>query len=470
MLNTCTESKAGIAGIFAAIQNVGIKLSQFKSTSHLNLSFQGKTDFDLLADPRDAQSLKMLLLQLGFKQRYATPEAIFPGMEDYLWYDPVTEAIHHFHIHYRLIFGEANAKNHWFENTAGLLAISEFNPDFGLWIVPPSFELLLLILRILLKFNPEQKMAGKKSYSVPKSLRAEVDDLLSRVSLSLLQEVISVWAPWAEATLEVFLVKYQSKGLTFETMRMLRRDLLNALGPLQRTTAENAAGMKALRKSVKSVPGLPTRWLPSGGKTIALVGSDGSGKTTLSKELTDWLGYKLSARSLYLGQNKERLKPVRKSLWKKLLPIKTLPKEQLHLQFARDRLNNIEQGCHFAGQGCFVIYDRYPLKEFWTMALPMDGPRLKPDDQDYETERALYRKIPDYPDVLIILKTDLETVLTRKPENRSEKILPLVQAKVEAVQKLSVQPPSGPICLVIDANRDYDTVRRDIKRQLWDVL
>ena len=44
--------------------------------------------------------------------------------------------------------------------------------------------------------------------------------------------------------------------------------------------------------------------LSTNGKIISLIGVDGAGKTTLSKEIKKWLGYKLSAKNIFLGQVK----------------------------------------------------------------------------------------------------------------------------------------------------------------------
>ncbi len=459
----------GLEAVFAAMRSAGIRYAQFKSTSALADSFAGKTDFDLLVHPQDAEPLLALLVEHGFKQRHATMDSVYPAMEDYLWYDPETQAMHHFQLHYRLIFGKAGEKNHWFSDTAKILAHCEPHPVFGIPVVSKGFELMLLSLRLLLKFECDTPRK-QKQYNLPKGMRLELRELLQETSTQDWQTAVRQFIPQSPDAvirlIESFLASIQDgKTVPYADMQRLQEDALSALKPLQRASQFNARAMHKARQSVKP---MKTRWLSAGGKTIALVGSDGSGKSTLSQDLTQWLNYKLSAHHFYLGELKNHPPLPKGKLAKWWHGVRQV--ESRLIRNANYRLATVQEGQWLAGQGYLVVYDRYPLKEFWSMPKPMDGPRSQAEDSDYALERSIYQQIPDYPDILILLVTDLETVLTRRPENRAEKVLPTIQAKVEAVQQIAANPPAGVTCLIIDANQDFETVRQQIKQQLWTLL
>ena len=118
-------------------------------------------------------------------------------------------------------------------------------------------------------------------------------------------------------------------------------------------------------------------------KIISLIGVDGAGKTTLSREINEWLNYKLSSKNIFLGQVKNNkinwiLRKISKIFnFLQLKYISNFLKDLTHIVNAEFRRKNIALANNLTQRGVFVITDRYHLKEFWNMNLIMDGPKAE---------------------------------------------------------------------------------------------
>jgi thymidylate kinase len=216
--------------------------------------------------------------------------------------------------------------------------------------------------------------------------------------------------------------------------------------------------------------GIPQRTLTAPAPVVAAVGADGSGKSRLTHDLAEWLGWKLRVRHIYFGQPKGGLiwkllgKPgsIARRKGSDLGPIARRVDSAKWLWLARRRRRLAVDAAQIANQGVVVIGERYPLPEFETMAAPMDGPRLQGSGSSLaRRELGEYREIPT-PDLLIVLHTDLETLRERKLDLGVEEHT----AKVAAVQALS----PGPGRIIIDAGPPYERVLQEAKRAVWEAI
>jgi len=113
-------------------------------------------------------------------------------------------------------------------------------------------------------------------------------------------------------------------------------------------------------------------------------------------------------------------------------------------------------------RGHVVIVDRYPLREFWMMPEPMDGPRLLAKDNWLaRLERGLYNGI-GMPDRVLVLQAPLEVLRKRKGDLDKK----MHAEKARATNSLG----QTPIIKLVDGSRDYPEVLLAAKKLVWEAI
>jgi thymidylate kinase len=208
---------------------------------------------------------------------------------------------------------------------------------------------------------------------------------------------------------------------------------------------------------------------------VALVGCDGSGKSTLTRDLTALLDREMPTRSVYLGlgtgdlgRSIGRLPLVGRTLERfltaragkahsghnKRLP--GLATALVMFAFSLARRRRFEHGLDFRKRGIRVISDRYPQAE---LAGRFDGPGLAWTrrgsplvERLADRERQLYEDMAAYrPTLVVRLNVDVETALARKADHRRE----LIEKKLAIVPTLTF---GGARIVDVDATRPYPEV------------
>jgi transcriptional regulator len=99
------------------------------------------------------------------------------------------------------------------------------------------------------------------------------------------------------------------------------------------------------------------------------------------------------------------------------------------------------------------------------MSDPMDGPKLKLGNFLSEYEQKVYRELPDYADLNLILKAGLDTVISRKFSKAHEEEIKVVEKKVEAVNL--IKPNLEQKVFIVDANVEKSLILRDVKKEVY---
>lgn len=248
----------------------------------------------------------------------------------------------------------------------------------------------------------------------------------------------------------------------------------------------------------------PKNRLPFKGPAIALVGSDGSGKSTVTTDLEKWLSEKLDCCRYYLGSG-DHYNPVYKRsikmIRRQLKSFHTLNKQPA-IKPGKNRENQIEKNikkkglknCYnhinayylyrisvhslkqlkkahrFSERGGISLFDRYPQNQFLGIN---DGPKIRKaygEMASFMIKRLIDREeenikkcVEMSPDLVIKLIISPEIGILRKPDHH---ILEL-EKKAEIIRNLNFE---NAIVHNIDANQNYQEELKAIKKMIWDYL
>ncbi len=477
------------AKFFDALNDKNIRYCHWKSNCRLMESLAGETDLDLLLDVSDQEIFLDILSSLGFKPVQSPPKKQYPGIEDYLGFDVTSGRLIHLHLHFNLILGEKEIKNHHLPWESWLL--SNFKLTSGVRVPIPEIELLLLIIRSHLKLDFTLRTLLRYLLMrrvFPKSILEEYNFLISEINQQKFKDVVdSSGLNIDYQRISKVIKRHQENRVSLRRAFATRRTLASRLTSFERFgfwTKLKRKLMFTLRfpngSFLPNRKKLGSKRLYPQGRSFALVGADGSGKSSLAKDLDLWLSWKLSVGKYYMGIPKSKFVKLMKLLIRGIELFKNVPVFQSHLRpidrtadylrgwlwiwIAKCRLrisNHIEKDLK---QGSVVLVDRYPLAQFGTMTQPMDGPRIRKElgfDSLASKEEEIYKRVK-LPDKAFILKTSFEELRNRK----SDLDLKLHQEKAEAVNKLEHSSINQPI----NGDRLYEEVLLDLKTHIWRLI
>ncbi len=480
--------------LFAALNRAGIRYCHWKSNLRLDESLAGRTDLDLLVDRRHEAEFRRVLAEQGVKALADAPGKRFPGVEHQLGFDWQTGRLFHLHVHFQLVLGEQYVKNYLLPLEKVFLDSARLRS--GVKVPAPELELIVLALRVLLKYRDRdgiKDILAVHSPGIPAHMLTELTWLMELISPlefeKTLAAVSDVIPP--EAVRQLLSVIREQPRQGWRLLR-LRSAVRQALRRCQRRSRAAAAAAYFGALWRKSRSGERQMGLPGGGMRIALVGVDGSGKSTLSQALTAWLSWKVDAHLLYLG-SKQPSKRSQALYWlfraarrSQTEMIRRLGESHLvarlagglkqrllaghYLSIGADRYRRYRQGERLAREGSLVIFDRFPFDA------PLDGAEIaripveSPGSlaRSIRREEALYARF-QLPDFLILLETPAEVSAQRKPDHP----LAVIRAKGAALAALkqSLQQSAPALrWLALDAARPLEEVLLAAKRAVWEAL
>jgi thymidylate kinase len=464
----------------------------WKSNIGLDRVASGDTDLDLLVSPSDADALTCILGRLGFRRACSPPGQELPGVTNYYAYDQEADRLVHVHVHYRLVVGDDMTKNYRLPLEEAFLA-SAVQGDV-LPVPAPELELIVFVIRMVLKHSTwDAVLSGQRR--IRGAERRELQYLESLVQSCRVHEVLRQRVPSIDAALFDRCVETLRPGCPLRERVRVAWTLQVALGAQARRPQLLDAGAKLRRRVSRAARrrlfGHPPRQhLAAGGAIIALVGGDGSGKSTAVSGLIGWLGEHLETARVHMGR--PAWSPTTVAVRGALRVGRLLglldegsaarpdgrpgaasgPAAYAAMLravcTARDRYLAYEKARRLARDGRIVICDRYPLPGH----LRMDGPEVRLGwarrPAGFLTsclaraEESYYRSITPA-DLLIVLRVDPEVAVRRKPTEDAATI------RVRNQEIWGLDWRRMPV-RVVDAGRPQPEVMSQIKSLIWSEL
>ena len=480
------DASSMIRRLFAAFDARDVRYCHWKSNQHLDAALAGTTDLDVLVAAAQAGPCRRLLQEFGCRQVVPQPMSRCPGIEDWLAFDAETGALAHIHLHFSIVVG-MNPKNYHLPLEEWLLTGCGRLHD--LRIAAHARELIVLTVRTALKvrYRDLLKACMRPAYGLlPGAVRAEFDWLLERTNRDDLPACLQASGlPFDAPLLIGFLDRYRAGRITPACLLRFKLKMAGclkryALRPVLRVHAGRAAG--SVRNFLFRTGRKKT--LRERGVFFALVGADGSGKTTLACDLAAWLGWKLETRTLYFGIPKSawlyaaltkagqgadmltarcirlRFKPAARFLESCVRFLQSL----LWVYVAWHRFALSRRAQAYCRKGFVVIGERFPLQHFDSMSEPMDGPRLQKNPRGtllHRLERFLYTRI-GMPDRLIVLKAGADALCARK----AYASMALLREKADAVNSIA----ASDTVFTVDAEESYALVLQAVQTRVWELL
>ncbi|MBA2662000.1 MAG: hypothetical protein H0U74_06865 [Bradymonadaceae bacterium] len=497
------------------MQDEEVRHCYWKSSLHVGASLQGLKDYDLLVDRAHKRALERLLVFNDFKLTSAPRAQSLPSTENWVGFDRKSGLLVHLHVHYAIYSGEgalAEVRLPWEDH---LLAHSISSPHFGVQILEPALEFVVLSVRAALEKKYTEESGGSRK------LRAcYADDLLELLGQSRREDIafhgLKLLGPGAGQKLCALI----TGGFPQHLDRWL--DLVELVEPglhghrrwgavqtrmRYQWRQKSALARAAYRKFAPDV--LPTLrretnklHLRERGLLIAVIGPDGAGKTTLAAEIEAWLAPHFDAQVIYFGKGdfvSSTWQALARTKWKILGAAGIEPRtgdigvenvasaitpttsdsqrpergrRQLlsdlsRVAFANRLLRDRREASETCERGGFVITDRFPsfADKF------ADGPGIEVAEGDPSFRRRIARFERDCfqrlhelpPDIVFRLALPPMVAWMRKPDHRLSEI----EAKAAALEKIDFgETPM----IVIDATLAADEVVREVKNHIWTLI
>jgi thymidylate kinase len=456
----------------------------------------GEADLDLLIARNDQHCAQAILLEQGLKLFRDVANRDHPAVSSYLGYDEPSRRIVHLHLHFRLVVGEKLLKNYRLPWETAILDRAVLHPTLPIRVLDPVSEALLLVARAALELRWTDPVALRHWAETKRKFELDRERLSARLDRMTLRNRAG------EAFVDDLADMVSDAvfcGRPFERQGRLRRRIRGELAAHRAYNAGEARlrswtravlwAAGAFNKRVLHAPRPWSRRAPGGGCIAAVIGVDGSGKTTVVAAIRAWLGSEVDVVPVYFGTGAGRPSPLLMP-FKIMVPVitrflRTKPRGASHGRIsdrdpgplysllmmvwaaavAMEKRIKLWAAHRGASRGLVVVTDRYPQNEDVGYS---DGPLLPRVTRAplwlrrFEARAyTLARRLP--PDLVLKLEVTPETAARREPDMDPAAI----RQRIEAARRLAFP---GARVVRIDAERPLEEVIRSVKREIWSLL
>ena len=446
-----------IAESFAA---AGVRYCQWKGHWKRARWIAGHGDADLLVAPESLSAMLDILHAAGFRATAAPEDHRQAGTWHYRAPDPDNGQLLHIHVHTRLLIEAARGVIYRLPIEAALL---ESRRPGDLFPIPaPELEALVLVLRTTVRWASWRR--------VPTDTREELSYLERQTDTEALLAALARHLPAVDSETYRHCRRALERHASWRARWVARRGLTRALAPMAQEPGFWVRVAHALAAAAWHLRGGPRPYsrarLTAGGVMVALVGTDGSGKSTCTHALKSWLIKHVATLAFHIGRPPRSLLTFFVGALRKVLPVPQLDWLR-YVCTARDRYRLVLRASRFALEGGISLTERYPIG----LDHALVGPRVRelaganPSALARwltEIEERYYRRMPA-PDHVFVLDVDPDVAVRRKTDEPSD----YVRARAEAMKQIDWRDSGAH---VIDASVPLSDVIADLKAAVWKAL
>ena len=494
---------------FNALTSEGIRYAHFKSNVNLDFSFNKTGDFDVIVDPRRQKDLYSVLVKLNAKQMNTITSKHYPGVDNWLFFDPESGNIHHLHLHYQLISGKAYVKEYEIPWREKILDTRVLNEEFGIYTSDPNMEIILLNVRSVIKSRMKDWIKSRIGlYKTHNSLQDERSQIIDKCNRAVVEEYArELFGKYYSDKLLDIIYKAKINSSEFRKLTKIVRKSLKHYrvkggfkSSFQSFTRKCDFYYHRIRKKKGKFDFNRKTALTTGG-IFAFVGVDGAGKSTVVKEIYKWISRQFDCQLVYMGLGDGKTTPLTAGLKKMRSVSKAsadvsinssdyVQKEPISFfkkpaKYMRKRLwisaiYSVEKNNHkkmikmnkYRIGGGLCVLDRYPQIE---LPNKNDGPKIETYGKMIKAARfvrkmaakemkALQIVTEIKPDLVFRINITAEESQRRKPEQTDLKSL---QNKIDDLNSITFQ---GAKIVDINGMQPYDKELLSIKQVIWDYI
>jgi thymidylate kinase len=475
----------------------GIRYCHWKSNYHIDYAVTAREDVDVLIKEDDFPLFIKLMAENGYRQADSVTNREQPGVFHFLGSDDATGVLINFHTYTRILTGDHFMKSWALPFERMLLAETE---RVGVIHLPPkSTEIIIYTVRNMIKHTTLFDL-----YLYKKATKLTLEEYVWLTDGLDMDAVLAKLAKYfPEISPEDFKAAMDLVGSNGSFIKRVRLGFKfrNALSKYRRYSQLDQSVRSVLSAFEMAISKFGRKekhmHFLTGGKIIALVGPQATGKSTIATAIRKWLGAELAISYIHAGKPPTTwvtflpgiLIPLARTLLPGQRSVNVEIKAEEHagnaaeakyplifvfrkVMLAYDRRALLRKAFQASRNGKLILSDRYPSD----LVGAIDGATF-PDERIateksglkrwlMQTERRIYDDICP-PDMVLQLTVSVEKAIERNTARAKSGF----QQTTDYVKARHSQKalPEFHRCKVIQLSTDneLDETLLEVKRQVW---
>jgi thymidylate kinase len=448
--------------LFTCLHDEKIQYCSWKNNHTLEGALNGDSDVDLLVNSIHFKKFEKIAFENNFI-RVKSPISEYPFVQHYYCYDECSNNFGHLHVYYKLVTGDSHLKNYRLPIEDKVLSASCIS-DFDIREAHPSHQADIYMLR---KYIKSSSLLGLfLLFRESDDYKSEFNYIKARVTNLGVDQSLSLFK---------FNIEF-SKKLSFFNLLKIKYYIKawhRGSGIIERVLQLSARILNKLFFHRKKI---------INGSIIAIVGLDGSGKSSSVEMLDEWLSKEFTVKKFHFGRPPATLLtyPIRIMLWvRRVVFFKgasgslvdslnnklSLVSKVRYLVLAFERAALMRSVHRFSLNGGIAILDRYPSNNVGKM----DSQRI-PDLDSFlgGLESTLYENIK-IADMLLKFNVDVEEAVRRNSSRikKNKETDQEIRARFEINDRLQY---TSSVEHKINAMQSKDEVHKQLRVLVWEYI